>query len=245
MRQGPVAGKGSITLKAPVLHGSSGLQHGFPRVKHSGGVRTLLSLISRFKEERTPQPRPQLAHTQQTAALAPAQGGHMQGWPEPPQPPEEPTAPATESHGAIPLPGSGEGHVLMHRTVATCASTGVVATSRPRPLIRSRCAGQTDTASTSHPPPWHCLSPSHGPSCRPCACLYRRGKQGEPSPAPGKSDPGPPGALLHLIMLAAAFLSWVRSSGSWITSSRKPITLNFSSSLVSKSCRSRHSVNAL
>lgn len=37
-------------------------------------------------------------------------------------------------------------------------------------------------------------------------------------------------------MLAAAFLSWVRSSGSCITSSRKPITLHLSSSLVSKSC---------
>lgn len=39
------------------------------------------------------------------------------------------------------------------------------------------------------------------------------------------------------MMLAAAFRSWVRSSGSCMTSSRKPITLHLSSSLVSKSCR--------
>jgi hypothetical protein len=38
------------------------------------------------------------------------------------------------------------------------------------------------------------------------------------------------------MMLAAAFRSWVRSSGSCMTSSRKLITLHLSSSLVSKSC---------
>lgn len=41
----------------------------------------------------------------------------------------------------------------------------------------------------------------------------------------------------HLMMLAAAFRSWVRSSGSCMTSSRKLMTLHLSSSLVSKSCR--------
>lgn len=40
----------------------------------------------------------------------------------------------------------------------------------------------------------------------------------------------------YLMMLAAAFRSWVRSSGSCMTSSRKLITLHLSSSLVSKSC---------
>lgn len=50
-----------------------------------------------------------------------------------------------------------------------------------------------------------------------------------------------PQPFLHLMMLAAAFLSCVRSSGSWMTSSRKPITRNFSSSLLSKSCQGRHS----
>lgn len=38
------------------------------------------------------------------------------------------------------------------------------------------------------------------------------------------------------MMLAAAFRSCVRSSGSWMTSSRKLITLHLSSWLVSKSC---------
>lgn len=41
----------------------------------------------------------------------------------------------------------------------------------------------------------------------------------------------------NLMMLAAAFRSWVRSSGSCMTSSRKLMTLHLSSSLVSKSCR--------
>jgi len=44
------------------------------------------------------------------------------------------------------------------------------------------------------------------------------------------------GQSAHLMMLAAAFLSWVRSSGSCITSSRKLITFIFSSVLESKSC---------
>lgn len=39
----------------------------------------------------------------------------------------------------------------------------------------------------------------------------------------------------YLMMLAAAFLSWVSNSGSCITSSRKAITFVFSSLLVSKS----------
>lgn len=43
--------------------------------------------------------------------------------------------------------------------------------------------------------------------------------------------------LRYLMMLAAAFLSWVSNSGSCITSSRKAITLVFSSLLVSKSLR--------
>ena len=39
----------------------------------------------------------------------------------------------------------------------------------------------------------------------------------------------------HLMMLAAAFRSWVRSSGSCMTSSRKLMTLHLSSSLDRKS----------
>lgn len=42
---------------------------------------------------------------------------------------------------------------------------------------------------------------------------------------------------LYLIMLAAAFLSWVNSSGSCMTSSRKLMTFIFSSVLLSKSCQ--------
>lgn len=45
--------------------------------------------------------------------------------------------------------------------------------------------------------------------------------------------------LRYLMMLAAAFLSWVSSSGSCITSSRKAITFVFSSLLVSKSWRGK------
>lgn len=45
------------------------------------------------------------------------------------------------------------------------------------------------------------------------------------------------GAWQYLMMLAAAFLSWVNSSGSCITSSRKAITFVFSSLLLSKSWR--------
>lgn len=54
-----------------------------------------------------------------------------------------------------------------------------------------------------------------------------------------EAAPVPAAGLLYLMMLAAAFRSWVRSSGSCMTSSRKPITLHLSSSLVSKSCRVR------
>lgn len=46
------------------------------------------------------------------------------------------------------------------------------------------------------------------------------------------------------MMLAAAFLSWVSSSGSCITSSRKAITFVFSSLLLSKSWRATDSTQA-
>lgn len=50
-------------------------------------------------------------------------------------------------------------------------------------------------------------------------------------------------SLPYLMMLAAAFLSWVNNSGSCITSSRKAITFVFSSLLVSKSWRGTHNTH--
>lgn len=64
-----------------------------------------------------------------------------------------------------------------------------------------------------------------GPSPPPCLWRQKAGSLSQ------QAVLGP-----HLMMLAAAFRSWVRSSGSCMTSSRKLITLHLSSLLVSKSC---------
>ena len=85
------------------------------------------------------------------------------------------------------------------------------------------------------PPPTYLPEASLWEGLFPAACPV----EAEPDPHPLSA---PLGLLLssarcpHLIMLAAAFLSWVSSSGSCMTSSRKLITLHRSSSLVSKSC---------
>lgn len=73
------------------------------------------------------------------------------------------------------------------------------------------------------------LQPGKGPSHLPGS--------GQPSAGRVRSLSQRAALSPYLMMLAAAFRSWVSSSGSCMTSSRKLITLHLSSSLVSKSCR--------
>lgn len=133
---------------------------------------------------------------------------------------------AVARHGAIPLADSGKGYVLtgFNSTPWPCLHVCRHEGGGSR-LTRGPRSGPDALGRQMQPAlPILLLGTSrapgpnrrHSPSRRPCACSYPRREWEAAAKSlaqhPGKSNLPP--TALHLMMLAAAFLSWVRSSGS-------------------------------